>query len=563
MLTRSLQILAVALVVQTAHAQYDTWSVKAAKLTGVSRTAGVGFNGMLYVVGGAINGSTNTIAVESYDSATNTWNSASDAPLALCDHAVARSGSKIYVAGGRTTPTGAAIASVNSFDPGNGIWTARPDLITARFGACAAFDSNTLFVFGGDTGTGTGGSYTNVVEGYSTITDTWSALNPMPTARRGACAAVVGSSIVVVGGEDSGGVTNTVEVYNIAGDSWKTKAPMPAARTQAGCVTVNGILYVVGGRDSSGSDSNSVFIYDLSTNRWLSTPAVAPYSFSGGVVGKVDGNLTIAGGSSATTSTAVYTAPAVSFVVSLAKSDSPASPLGAKFLSYGPPAINAKGHYAYQGKLMAGSGGVPATGVLGIWADHDNTQAKLIAQSGTEAPGTNKSLFVSFSDPVMDDSDNVAFIGKLKPGTGNTTGRNATGIWSDASASGNLELVARVGTAAPDCAFGVNFVAFVSVVLPNSGGTAFVAKVAGPGVKPTNNVGLWADDGNGNVRLVARTGSAIPMPTGGTKVLSAITIFPPSTAVGGQSRSFNQDADFTYRATFTDHTQGLIHVVAP
>ncbi len=539
-----------------AHAQFNTWASAPDKPTAVTHSAGVGLNGFLYVVGGSVSGSNNTAVVEAFDSAVGTWTTETTAPLALSEHAVARSGGKLYVAGGRTTPTGSAVGDLNIYDFSAKTWTGGAAIPTPRFGACAAYDGGTFFLIGGDTGSGA----TSAVEAYTTLSDSWAPVLNMPTARRGAAAAIAGTRIFVVGGENVSGVLATLEAYDLNSGKWTTRAPLPSARTEASAVVLGGVLYVIGGFNTASQATSTVFMYDYTTDQWLRA-ANLPGVSGGGSAGKVAGGLALAGGAGITSALSRYTAGPVHFVVGEPGIDSPDKPTGATFASFGNPIVNVNGHYAYKASLAL-SGGVTAADNLGIWADHDSGRAKLIARSGSPAPGTTSAVFASFSDPVFDNNDKVAFQAKLRVGTGDATTANVSGIWSDASGGGILKLVARLNAHAPGTPNGTVFAAFTSLVLPDSGGAVFIAKLRGPGVTTSNDVGLWADDGNGVVNLVAREGSSI-LVNGVTKVLSAMAIFPAATGVTGQSRGFNINGDLVYRATFTDHSKALLHAVAP
>ena len=548
-----------------ASAQLNTWTTTTNKTTPVSHTAGVGLNGLLYVVGGTTSGTTNTTNVETYDPTLATWALETTAPLALCDHAVSHSGSKIYVAGGRVTGNGAAIANVNSYDPVAKAWISRLPMPTARFGACAVFDTGTLYVIGGDTGSGAGGVYTGTVEAYSTSTDAWTTKTPMTTARRGAATVVAGTKILVIGGENGAGVSTTVEAYDLAAGTWSTRAPLPSARTQAGAVVVNNIVYVIGGRNSAGADTNTLYIYDPTTDHWL-TAANLPFTVSGMAAGKVKGDITIAGGSGATASTAIYKAGAVQFVVSQSHLTSPNSPIGGVFASYGQPIVNGLGHYAYQAKLLAGVAGVTSLNAAGIWADHNSGRAKIIARAADTAPDATGAItpggavFTIFTDPVFDNNDKVAFVATVA-GSGVTTA-NKLGIWTDATNGGTLKLITRLGAQAPGMPNGTVFYAFLSLALPDSGGVAFVASVIVNGSTTPSNIGLWVDDGSGNVHLVTRKGATVNV-NGSQKVILAFSVFPTIARLTAQTRGFNAQSDFVYRANFTDGSQAILHAVAP
>jgi hypothetical protein len=86
-------------------------------------------------------------------------------------------------------------------------------------------------------------------------------------------------------------------------------------------------------------------------------------------------------------------------------------------------------------------------------------------------------LFEIFSSPVLNSAGHVAFSAILSRSKG-------IGIWSDAS--GDLEIIARSGTQAPDMPSGMHFVGFsfqfpsMKPVLNSNGNTAFAASTGGP-----------------------------------------------------------------------------------
>jgi N-acetylneuraminic acid mutarotase len=78
----------------------------------------------------------------------------------------------------------------------------------------------------------------------------------MPTARGGCAAAVVGSRIVVIGGEGNAaqesGVFSEVEAYDTAADQWEALEPMRTPRHGMGAATIDGLVYVPGGATTQG-----------------------------------------------------------------------------------------------------------------------------------------------------------------------------------------------------------------------------------------------------------------------------------------------------------------------
>ena len=60
----------------------------------------------------------------------------------------------------------------------------------------------------------------DVVEHYDPATNSWKAVAPMPVARSGFAAVVVGRRVVVFGGEAGGGTIAPVDAYDADADTW-------------------------------------------------------------------------------------------------------------------------------------------------------------------------------------------------------------------------------------------------------------------------------------------------------------------------------------------------------
>jgi hypothetical protein len=105
----------------------------------------------------------------------------------------------------------------------------------------------------------------NVVEAYDRAGNSWSTLAPMPTARGGLAASVLGGVCYVVGGERwDTNVEPTTFDQNEAfdGTSWTTKPPLPTRRHGLGAATFGGSVYVIAGGPMHGfTYSNVVEIF--------------------------------------------------------------------------------------------------------------------------------------------------------------------------------------------------------------------------------------------------------------------------------------------------------------
>jgi N-acetylneuraminic acid mutarotase len=102
----------------------------------------------------------------------------------------------------------------------------------------------------------------NANEEYDPKTDTWRRRAPLPTTRSGIAAAVVGGRIFVFGGESTSGTFRENEAYDPAKDTWAPYAPMLTARHGLAAVAVGDRIFVISGGPVPGgsdSDKNEVF----------------------------------------------------------------------------------------------------------------------------------------------------------------------------------------------------------------------------------------------------------------------------------------------------------------
>lgn len=223
----------------------------------------------------------------------------------------------------------------------------------------------------------------------------------------------------------------------------------------------------------------------------------------------------------------------------------------ATFEGFGTPAINLHSDTAFNAtvKFLGSS----AANNAGIWTVVNGT-TRLAARLGSNATGGG--VFSALGEPVLDDNGRCAFIGSLKVGVGGVTKTSATGIWQ-VSANGTASLLARAGNAAPGAA-GTVFSSFTSLVTGESG-VAFTAKLTSgsANVTSSNNTGLWAQNGSGNLVLVARTGAS-PTPT-----LSSLSLFNAVAGQNGHSRHFNNSGDLLILAKFGTSPLGIYKAIFP
>ena len=265
--------------------------------TARTEVAGAALGGRIYVLGG-FNGERD---VEGYDPRADRWTRAAPFPVSVHHAAAVATAERLVVFGGyrdRWQPTAEAYIS----DPGVNAWAALPAMPTPRGSPAAALLDGRIHVVGGvtpdrrntdaheifDLSTQTWSSGTRIptardhfvliavedrlvaiggridgdparnlgtVEVLRTGAADWSRGSSMPTPRSGLAAAVLGGSIVVLGGESPTQTFAQVEAYDPARDTWSTLPPLPTARHGLAAAAVDGRNLRHRGRPPTGRDA--------------------------------------------------------------------------------------------------------------------------------------------------------------------------------------------------------------------------------------------------------------------------------------------------------------------
>jgi len=109
----------------------------------------------------------------------------------------------------------------------------------------------------------------------SATEDSWTTMEPMPTARNGFGVAVVDGKIYAIGGSN-GSLLGINEMYDPVTDTWTTKTPMPTPRIGFGILVYQNKIYVIGGQiglfPQAVTGANEV--YDPSTDTWESKTGI-------------------------------------------------------------------------------------------------------------------------------------------------------------------------------------------------------------------------------------------------------------------------------------------------
>ena len=235
----------------------NTWSTKAMMPFGGDHCNAAATATKLYVLG-----ATGTTQSAEYDPVANSWTMKRPIPTQRAAAATAAIGDKIYVAGGMSTMgRNVTVREFAAYDAVTDTWEILPDLpeIQRNHGPGAGV-GGIFYLLGGRSGPPNNPTegLLDRVDAYDPATRMWSSKAPMPRARGGTSAGVIGGLIVVVGGEGNNVAVNSMrvfpetDVFDPVANSWRTVAPMRTPRHGMGAGVVGNVLYVPGGATAQG-----------------------------------------------------------------------------------------------------------------------------------------------------------------------------------------------------------------------------------------------------------------------------------------------------------------------
>ena len=159
-------------------------------------------------------------------------------------------------------------------------WTSLEPMPTARSGHGVAVVDGRIYAIAG-----TDDLRLNCTEEYNNETDTWTIKSAIPTERSELATAVYQNKIYVIGGWGTSGVTGTNEVYDTVSDTWETKTSMPTARTDLVANQLTGKIYVMAGKNFTSYSwpvlCNQTEIYDPLTDSWTTGAAMPDFNGTG------------------------------------------------------------------------------------------------------------------------------------------------------------------------------------------------------------------------------------------------------------------------------------------
>ncbi|MBN1784464.1 MAG: hypothetical protein JW815_01850 [Candidatus Bathyarchaeota archaeon] len=182
-------------------------------------------------------------------------------------------------------------------------WTTMEPMPTARSGLGVAVVDGKIYVMGGS-------NYLDrfsTNEMYNPATNIWTTKTPMPTPRSSFGISVVDNKIYCIGGSTGDWeYTDANEVYDPATDTWETKTSMPTPRNGIDANVVNGKIYVIGGGQRTPNDNFDINeVYDPATDSWT-TKTPIPTGVEGYASAVVGNKIYIMGGAVGVTLNQIY-----------------------------------------------------------------------------------------------------------------------------------------------------------------------------------------------------------------------------------------------------------------
>jgi hypothetical protein len=248
----------------------------------------------------------------------------------------------------------------------------------------------------------------------------------------------------------------------------------------------------------------------------------------------------------------------------------PGSPdlLATYFTSYGLPARNSRGTTLFRATLSTRLGGATKADARGIFFN-TSLLGPYTPLVRTDDDAVSGAKFNAFKDPVLAEDGAIAFAATIKGGT--VKGLGSTTLWWRRP-GGQLTPLAQAGPLAAgepnDLPAGAEWKTFPSLALAANRGPIFAATLIPHkgGVTPATASGVWAMDFDGKLRTLFRTGDQIDVGAPGTPVLKKVKSFKLLMATVGSTgvtRSFNDDAQVVWLATFVDKTTALVMTEVP
>lgn len=235
------------------HSATNTWSIKNGPLGRTNDACFVATNdGKIFGFGLWSETYKQYNKVVQYDPMTDTLTTKAYMPQqSILGGAVVAQNNRIYVIGGYVQQTDQAIATVQEYDVQTNTWTVKQAMPVARYATGMVAVKEEIFVTGGFSNDR---EELTTVQVYNTVSNTWQDLKPLNIKRRfSPTVAGKNGKLYAIGGLCGCASINIVEEYDRKTNKWTPKAPMPTARWGFGAVVLGDKIYTIGGLMRTGS----------------------------------------------------------------------------------------------------------------------------------------------------------------------------------------------------------------------------------------------------------------------------------------------------------------------
>ena len=216
--------------------------------------AAIVHNNKIFLTGGRSSPSGEAIAyVEIYDTAQNQWQSAQDMHKQREGHALVFFNNRVYAIGGARDQTH-LVDDIEWYNDATGEWENAPfQIISERAAFYSAVVRDTFYMFGGY-------YYSPISSSFykPPLTLDWIPGPNMYTAMLYGASAQLDDSIYIIGGHAFSGITDTVEVFDTRSKQISLGTFLPIPREGTTAVTVNNKIYVIGGITSQSSQPTTL-----------------------------------------------------------------------------------------------------------------------------------------------------------------------------------------------------------------------------------------------------------------------------------------------------------------